>query len=59
MHEDPGEAWTPALGETVRILKVAALGQVAEVKTGRHGPEFVIHVLTKVGEGRPPVACPP
>jgi len=59
MHEDPSRAWTPAIGETVRIVKVGALGRVAEVKAGRYGPEVVIHIFTRVGQGGATVASPP
>ena len=60
MQEDPGKAWTPAIGETVRMVNVGRLGRVAEIRTGRHGPEFVIHVFTQIGGGGDAtVASPP
>jgi hypothetical protein len=47
MPQEPGAAWSPSIGETVRVVRIDTLGKVVQIKTGRHGPEFVIHTFTR------------
>ena len=49
MPQGPSEAWSPSVGETVRVVRVDTLGRVAQIKTGQYGPEFVIHAFTRAG----------
>ena len=49
MPQEPGEAWSPSIGETVRVVRIDTLGEVVQIKTGRHDPEFVIHTFTRAG----------
>ena len=49
MPQGPSEAWSPSVGETVRMVRVDTLGSVVQIKTGRHGPEFVIYAFTPAG----------
>ena len=52
MLQEPSEAWSPRVGETVRVVRVGTLGSVVQIKTGRYGSEFVIHALPQ--ETSPP-----
>ena len=49
MPPEPSEAWSPSVGETVRVVRIGTLGRVAQIKVGRYGPEFVIHAFTQAG----------
>jgi hypothetical protein len=49
MLQEPSEAWSPSVGETVRVVRVGTLGRVVQIKTGRYGPEFVIHAFSRAG----------
>ena len=49
MPQEPSEAWSPSVGETVRMVRVDTLGSVVQIKTGRYGPEFVIYAFTPAG----------
>ena len=49
MTQDLSAAWSPNVGETVRVVRIDTLGRVVQIKAGRHGPEFVIHTFTQAG----------
>ena len=49
MPQESSEAWSPRVGETVRVVRVDTLGRVVHIKTGRYGPEFVIHAFSRAG----------
>ncbi|HZO30862.1 MAG TPA: hypothetical protein VFH48_33245 [Chloroflexota bacterium] len=49
MLQEPSEAWSPRVGESVRVVRVGTLGRVVQIKTGRYGPEFVIHAFSRAG----------
>jgi hypothetical protein len=51
--QESSEAWSPSVGETVRVMRVDTLGRVVQIKTGRYGPEFVIHAFTRAGIANP------
>ena len=53
MPHEPSESWSPRVGETVRVVRVDTLGRVAQIRTGRYGPEFVIHAFTGSGIPHP------
>src|SRR4051794_7315667 len=40
MPQEPSEAWSPGVGETVRVVRIDILGSVVQIKTGHHDPEF-------------------
>ena len=58
MPQEPSEAWSPSVGETVRVVRVDTLGRVVQIKTGRYGPEFVIHAFTHAGREAAAAATP-
>ena len=49
MPQEPTKDWSPSVGETVQVVRVDTLGSVVQIKTGRYGPEFVIHTFTQDG----------
>jgi hypothetical protein len=59
MLQEPSRAWSPGVGETVRVVRIDALGSVVQIKTGHHDPEFVIHTFTGAGvaDSRNRVVC--
>ena len=58
MPQEPSEAWSPNVGETIRVVRIGALGRVAQIKVGRYGPEFVIHAFTQAGREAAAAATP-
>ena len=59
MPQESSEAWSASVGETVRVVRVDTLGEVVHIKTGRYGPEFVIHAFSQAGtaDSRNRVVC--
>ena len=53
MQQDSGNAWSPSVGETVRVVRVDRLGRVVQIKTGHYGCEFVIHACAQDGRADP------
>ena len=49
MLQEPSEAWSPKVGEIVRVVRIGTLGRVEQIKVGRYGPGFVIHAFTQDG----------
>src|SRR4051794_23513712 len=59
MPQEPSKAWSPRVGETVRVVRVDSLGRVVQIKTGHYGSEFVIHAFIRadVADSRNRVVC--
>ena len=53
MPQEPSEAWSPGVGETVRVVRIDTLGVVVQIKTGHHDPDFVIHTFAGAGVADP------
>ena len=49
MPQEPSEAWSPRVGEIVRVVRIDTLGSVVQIKTGHYGSTFVIHALSRAG----------